>query len=229
MEAGRAIQRGLVSPGRTTLIASSHRAYAVSEKISPSDGAGDSGRGLCRGPHLGQALRRLSTWRRRSPDEVQSHISAFAAGRILAGVRCVAVPRAGFYEDTDPQPAAVGVEGKPCAPLRAPTTRRSKTSRRAWRPKPPRRATGRSEGLSPNCSRRSVMPLSDALVAGAVARFPKAAHPMIAARAWPAWSISRMWPMARSISTLSRHSCRSEPTRSLSRRPRTSRAHSGLR
>src|SRR5476649_1289202 len=42
MEAGRAIQRGLVSPDRTTLIASSHRAYAVSEKAVPGDGAGDS-------------------------------------------------------------------------------------------------------------------------------------------------------------------------------------------
>ncbi len=36
MEAGRAMQRGLVSPDRTTLIASSHRAYAVSEKIAPT-------------------------------------------------------------------------------------------------------------------------------------------------------------------------------------------------
>jgi len=41
MEAGRAMQRGLVSPDRTTLIASSHRAYAVSEKVVPGDGAGD--------------------------------------------------------------------------------------------------------------------------------------------------------------------------------------------
>lgn len=41
MEAGRAMQRGLVSADRTTLIASSHRAYAVSEKIVPGDGAGD--------------------------------------------------------------------------------------------------------------------------------------------------------------------------------------------
>jgi len=41
MEAGRAMQRGLVSPDRTTLIASSHRAYAISEKIVPGDGAGD--------------------------------------------------------------------------------------------------------------------------------------------------------------------------------------------
>jgi indolepyruvate ferredoxin oxidoreductase beta subunit len=41
MEAGRAIQRGLVSPDRTTLIASAHRAYAVVEKAAPGDGAGD--------------------------------------------------------------------------------------------------------------------------------------------------------------------------------------------
>jgi indolepyruvate ferredoxin oxidoreductase, beta subunit len=41
MEAGRAIQRGLVSPDRTTLIASAHRAYAVVEKVAPGDGAGD--------------------------------------------------------------------------------------------------------------------------------------------------------------------------------------------
>jgi indolepyruvate ferredoxin oxidoreductase, beta subunit len=38
MEAGRAIQRGLVSPDRTTLIASSHRALAVLEKSRPGDG-----------------------------------------------------------------------------------------------------------------------------------------------------------------------------------------------
>lgn len=43
MEAGRAIQRGLVTPDRTTLIASSHRAYAVAEKQVPGDGIGDAG------------------------------------------------------------------------------------------------------------------------------------------------------------------------------------------
>lgn len=42
MEAGRAIQRGLVTPDRTTLIASTHRAYAVVEKQTPGDGIGDS-------------------------------------------------------------------------------------------------------------------------------------------------------------------------------------------
>lgn len=38
IEGGRAIMRGFVTPGRTTLIASTHRIAAVSEKIAPGDG-----------------------------------------------------------------------------------------------------------------------------------------------------------------------------------------------
>lgn len=41
MEAGRAMMRGLVTPERTTLIASSHRAFAVSEKMVPGNGIAD--------------------------------------------------------------------------------------------------------------------------------------------------------------------------------------------
>src|SRR5688572_18416980 len=41
MEAGRAMQRGLVTPDRTTLIASTHRTLAVSEKIVPGTGIAD--------------------------------------------------------------------------------------------------------------------------------------------------------------------------------------------
>jgi indolepyruvate ferredoxin oxidoreductase beta subunit len=42
MEAGRAIMRGFVTPDRTVLIASTHRALAVSEKIVPGDGIASS-------------------------------------------------------------------------------------------------------------------------------------------------------------------------------------------
>ena len=41
VEAGRAIQRGLVVPRRTVLIASSHRAYTISERSEPGDGRAD--------------------------------------------------------------------------------------------------------------------------------------------------------------------------------------------
>ncbi|MEM7567682.1 MAG: 2-oxoacid:acceptor oxidoreductase family protein, partial [Pseudomonadota bacterium] len=42
MEAGRAIQRGFVTPDRTTLVASSHRALAVGEKEVPGNGILDA-------------------------------------------------------------------------------------------------------------------------------------------------------------------------------------------
>jgi indolepyruvate ferredoxin oxidoreductase, beta subunit len=41
MEAGRSVLRGLVTPAQTTLIASTHRAFAVAEKETPGDGVGD--------------------------------------------------------------------------------------------------------------------------------------------------------------------------------------------
>lgn len=44
MEAGRAIQRGLVTSDRTTLIASTHRVYSMSEKTAMGDGRVDSSR-----------------------------------------------------------------------------------------------------------------------------------------------------------------------------------------
>src|SRR3954454_8434222 len=44
-EAGRAIQRGLVTPDRTTLISSTHRTYSIAEKSAMGQGAVDA-RGL---------------------------------------------------------------------------------------------------------------------------------------------------------------------------------------
>ena len=42
MEAGRSIMRGFVTPDRTTLITSTHRAFATAEKIVPGDAIADS-------------------------------------------------------------------------------------------------------------------------------------------------------------------------------------------
>ncbi|MGE0312696.1 MAG: indolepyruvate oxidoreductase subunit beta family protein [Lautropia sp.] len=41
MEAGRAVERGFVTPGRTVVVASSHRTYAIQEKMTPGDGIAD--------------------------------------------------------------------------------------------------------------------------------------------------------------------------------------------
>ena len=43
IEAGRSILRGIVTPERTTLIASSHRSLAIGEKSAPGKGIADSG------------------------------------------------------------------------------------------------------------------------------------------------------------------------------------------
>jgi len=43
MEAGRAIMRGFVTADRTTLITSTHRAYATAEKIAPGNAIADTG------------------------------------------------------------------------------------------------------------------------------------------------------------------------------------------
>lgn len=42
MEAGRAAQRQLVTPDKTTLIASTHRVFSIAEKMAMGDGTGDS-------------------------------------------------------------------------------------------------------------------------------------------------------------------------------------------
>ena len=41
MEAARAVQRGLVTPGVTTVVTSTHRVYAIAEKIAMGDGRSD--------------------------------------------------------------------------------------------------------------------------------------------------------------------------------------------
>lgn len=42
MEAGRAVQRGFVTPGRTAVIASSHRTFSPDEKSAPGNGIADA-------------------------------------------------------------------------------------------------------------------------------------------------------------------------------------------
>jgi indolepyruvate ferredoxin oxidoreductase beta subunit len=44
LEAGRALQNGFVTPDRTTLVASTHRVYAIAERAAQADGRFDSNR-----------------------------------------------------------------------------------------------------------------------------------------------------------------------------------------
>jgi indolepyruvate ferredoxin oxidoreductase beta subunit len=95
MEAGRAIQRGLVTPERTTFIASTHRVYSMTEKTALGDGRVDA-------PALLDACRSAAQWFvsgdfARAAEEAGSVISAVMFGA-LAGTARLPFPRHAFEE-----------------------------------------------------------------------------------------------------------------------------------
>ena len=54
VEAGRAMQNAFITAGRTTLVASTHRIYATSEKMLPTDGRYDAQKILEAAPKVAQ-------------------------------------------------------------------------------------------------------------------------------------------------------------------------------
>lgn len=105
MEAGRAIQRGLVTPDRSVLIASSHRSYAVSEKSAPGNGIADPNQVLDAGREA--ARRFLCFDLQAAADRAGSVISASLFGAV-AGSGALPFPREAF--EATIRRAGVGVE-----------------------------------------------------------------------------------------------------------------------
>lgn len=105
MEAGRAIQRGFVTPDRTTLISSSHRAYAVTEKQVPGDGIGSSE--AVYGAASAAAKAFIAFDMARIAEQSRCAISAVMFGA-LAGVKALPFPRAAFEDAI--RRAGIGVE-----------------------------------------------------------------------------------------------------------------------
>ena len=95
MEAGRAIARGLVTPDRTTLIASSHRIFAIAEKSAMGDGIASPAKVLeaCRTSARKLVLADLDALAERHG----SVISAALFGA-LAGSGALPFPRAAFED-----------------------------------------------------------------------------------------------------------------------------------
>lgn len=93
MEAGRAIQRGLVTPDRTTLIASTNRVFAMTEKIEMGDGRVNEARLLeaCRIA----ARRFVGLDMAQVAETSQSMISAAMFGAV-AGAAALPFPRDAF-------------------------------------------------------------------------------------------------------------------------------------
>jgi indolepyruvate ferredoxin oxidoreductase beta subunit len=93
MEAGRAVQRGLVTPDRTTLIASTHRVYSIAEKTALGDGRADSERLIT---HAQRAARRFVRFdMAQAAEDAGSVISAVLFGA-LAGTGVLPFSRAQF-------------------------------------------------------------------------------------------------------------------------------------
>jgi len=168
MEAGRAIQRGLVTPDRTTLITSSHRAYAVTEKQVPGDGIGDAeavhaGAGIAAKRYLVFDMAALA-------EEAGSVISAVLFGA-LAAAKVLPFPREAF--EATIRTAGVGVDSS----LRAFALGYDEALVHIEGGKPPAKAATETAAAA-------LKPVGqaeyDALIARA-AKFPASAHDMIAA------------------------------------------------
>jgi indolepyruvate ferredoxin oxidoreductase beta subunit len=95
MEVGRAVMRGFVTPDRTVLIGSSHRALAVSEKTVPGDGIADAEEVRAAAEIAAQTLA-LADMEQLAVDQ-GSVISASLFGA-LAGVDALPFPRAAFED-----------------------------------------------------------------------------------------------------------------------------------
>jgi indolepyruvate ferredoxin oxidoreductase, beta subunit len=93
MEAGRAVQRGLVTPDRTTFIVSTNRVYAMTEKIALADGRVDPD-ALLEGCRLA-AKRLIAGDMAQLAESTGSVISAVLIGA-LAGAQALPMQRMAF-------------------------------------------------------------------------------------------------------------------------------------
>ena len=93
MEAGRAVERGLVTPERTTLIASTHRVYSIDERIALADRRADPAalQEACR-----MAAKRLVAFDMEALAEAAGSVISAVLMGALAGSGALAFSRAAF-------------------------------------------------------------------------------------------------------------------------------------
>ncbi|HET6182026.1 MAG TPA: DUF6537 domain-containing protein [Acetobacteraceae bacterium] len=135
MEAGRAVQRGLVSPDRTVFVFSTHRVFAMTEKIAPSDGRVDAAALLdaCRAT----ARQVVAADMNALAEATGAHLSAVLLGAVAAS-GALPIARATFEDAI--RHAGVGVD----ASLRGFAA--GFAAARATVPAPPEAGRGRGEG-----------------------------------------------------------------------------------
>jgi indolepyruvate ferredoxin oxidoreductase, beta subunit len=95
MEAGRAVQRGLVTPERTTLVASTHRVYSIAEKTAMGDGRVDDGALIA---HAGEAAKRFVRFDMAQAAEASGSVISAVLFGALAGTGVLPFSRRQFEE-----------------------------------------------------------------------------------------------------------------------------------
>ncbi|WP_280817456.1 indolepyruvate oxidoreductase subunit beta family protein [Variovorax sp. TBS-050B] len=93
MEAGRAVQRGLVTPDRTTLVASTHRVFSIAEKSALGDGRVDSTQLLA---HAARAAKRFIRFDMAEAAEASGSVISAVLFGALAGSGVLPFSRAQF-------------------------------------------------------------------------------------------------------------------------------------
>ena len=162
MEAGRSMLRGLVTPDRTTLIASTHRALAVSEKETPGNGIASS---VPVDDASGIAARHAILFDMQALAEQNGSVVSAALFGALAGAEVLPFPVADFE-------AAIRAGGKGVEPsLRAFHAARD----RVRNPVAPVALPAPADGIPP----RTGTKVLDDLLARLRSEFPAATHPML--------------------------------------------------
>jgi indolepyruvate ferredoxin oxidoreductase beta subunit len=93
MEAGRAVQRGLVTKDRTTLIASTHRVFSIAEKSALGDGRVDSSQLLA---HTAKAAKRFIRFDMAQAAEASGSVISAVLFGALSGSGVLPFSRAQF-------------------------------------------------------------------------------------------------------------------------------------
>ena len=93
MEAGRAVQRGLVTRDRTTLIASTHRVFSIAEKSAMGDGRVDPSQLLA---HTARAAKRFIRFDMAQAAEASGSVISAVLFGALAGAGVLPFSRAQF-------------------------------------------------------------------------------------------------------------------------------------
>ena len=105
MEGGRAIQRGLVTPERTTLLASTHRVYSIAEKSALGDGRVDSEALLA---HAATAAKRFVRFDMAAVAEQNGSVIGAVLFGALAGTGVLPFSRAQFEATIERSGVGVG-------------------------------------------------------------------------------------------------------------------------